>query len=122
MTIERLEEVREEILTGLRKCPKCNGTGKIDEVECKRCNGMRRVKIQSIEIDCPPGAPRPGDLIDSVIEGTELPKRETVSRVFGNWEWDYTDIDSEVWQKANSIISERLKKLYNNGIIRYASW
>lgn len=77
---------------------------------------------QTIEIDCPPGAPRPGDLIEGVIEGTGLPVRESSGRFFGNWTWDYNDVDSEVWNKSKPILKERLTKLYNKGTIRYASW
>lgn len=129
---ESLEEAREEVLTGLRKCPVCHGTGKVKmptdreevfvEVGCKRCKETGKVKIQTIEIDCQPGFPRPGDLIDGVIEGTGLPKRESVGRLFGNWTWDYTDIDPEIWEKANPILKERLKKLYEDGVARYVSW
>jgi len=79
-------------------------------------------KLQTIEIDCPPGYPRPGDLIEDVIKGTGLPLRQDVSRIFGNWEWDYNDINSEVWVKAKPILEERLTKLYDNGVCRYCSW
>lgn len=77
---------------------------------------------QTIELDCPPGYPRPGDLIDGVIEGTGLPKRKSVSRLFGEWTWDYNDIPEETWQKSKPILEERITKLYNEGIIRYGSW
>jgi hypothetical protein len=77
---------------------------------------------QTIEIDCPPGSPRPGDLIEDVIKGTGLPLRQDVSRLFGMWAWDYNDIDPEVWAKAKPILKERLTKLYDNGICRYCSW
>ncbi len=42
-------------------------------------------RSQTIELDCPPGALRPGDLIEDVIKGTGLPSKESCSRVFGNW-------------------------------------
>lgn len=77
---------------------------------------------QTIEIDCPPGSPRPGDLIEGVLEGTGLPMRETVGRLFGNWMWDYNDIDPETWRKAQAIIKPRLVALYHAGTVRYASW
>lgn len=77
---------------------------------------------QSIELDCQPGNPRPGDLIEAVIADTGLPKRETVSRVFGNWKWDYSDIPAEQWEKVKPILKERVTKLYNSGVIRYGSW
>lgn len=76
---------------------------------------------QSIELDCPPGLPRPGDLIKSVIEGTGLPLRETCSRSFGNWIWDYEDIPPDTWKAAQPTLKERIVALYNKGVIRYGS-
>jgi len=76
----------------------------------------------SIELDCPPGNPRPGDLIDGVIEGTGLPKREDVSRCFGNWKWRYDDISCEEWEKVKPTLKERITELYHAGLIRYGSW
>jgi hypothetical protein len=77
---------------------------------------------QSIEIDCPPGYPRPGHLIEGVIKDTGLPLRDDVSRLFGCWKWDYNDIDPEVWKKAQPIIGERLTKLYDARVCRFCSW
>ncbi len=79
-------------------------------------------KRQTIELDCAPGTPRPGDLISSVVKDTGLPKRETVSRFFGNWMWDYSDIPKEKWLKIQPTLKERIEKLYHNGLIRYGSW
>jgi len=87
---------------------------------CPKCG--KEWKEQTIELDCPPGHPRPGDLIDYVIAGTGLPKRETVSRVFGNWKWDYNDIPEEKWKEIQPILGERIRNLYEKGIIRYGSW
>jgi len=78
--------------------------------------------MQTIELDCAPGYPRPEDLIDGVLEGTGLPKRETVSRLFGNWTWDYHDIDPEVWAETKPILKEHITTLYERGEIRYGSW
>ncbi len=77
---------------------------------------------QTIELDCAPGFPRPGDLIAQVIKDTGLPERETSSRMFGNWTWDYSDIDKDVWERAKPILRERIKSLYEVGLIRYGSW
>ena len=38
---------------------------------------------QEIMIDCPPGEPRPGDLVEDVIEGTGLIHHEPVFMFFG---------------------------------------
>jgi hypothetical protein len=91
-------------------------------IELKVHSKPKTHPTQTIDIDCPPGHPRPGDLIDQVLSGTGLPVREAESRVFGNWQWNYSDIDPEVWKAANPIIKTRLTELYNNGVIRYASW
>ena len=80
-----------------------------------------RVK-QTVELDCAPGGTRPGDLIGGVIEGTGLPTREPVSMFFGNWTWDYSDIDAETFAKAKPIMRDRTIKLYNDHVIRYGSW
>lgn len=77
---------------------------------------------QTIELDCAPGGIRPGDLIEGVIEGTGLPKKETVGRFFGNWMWDYSEIPHEEWMRIRPILKERVVKLYNSGVIRYGSW
>lgn len=77
---------------------------------------------QTIEIGCPPGPPRPHDLLPGVIEGTGLEVREPVSMVFGDWEWDYNDVDPEKWEKIKPILEERLIALYNAGVVRYCSW
>lgn len=80
------------------------------------------VTEQTIELDCPPGSPRPGDLINGVIEGTGLPERNPVSTFFGNWVWNYDDIPAADWINIQPILAERVTKLYNSGLIRYGSW
>jgi len=77
---------------------------------------------QPIEIGCPPGNPRPGDLLLGVIEGTGLEVRSPTTMSFGDWEWDYSDIDPEKWKEIKPILKERLVKLYDSGVVRYASW
>ena len=77
---------------------------------------------QTIELDCPPGFPRPGDLIEGVIKDTGLPLREPVLKFFGEWTWDYTDIDAAKWDAIRPILKERIGKLYYAGVIRYGSY
>ena len=77
---------------------------------------------QSIELDCPPGDPRPGDLIAGVIEGTGLELKETCMRLFGNWKWDYSEVSAEEWARIQPVLKERITKLHNAGRIRYGSW
>lgn len=77
---------------------------------------------QTIEIGCSPGHPRPGDLIAGVIKETGLELRETASRSFGDWTWDYNDIPPEKWKEIQPVLEKRLCELYDNGVIRYCSW
>lgn len=80
------------------------------------------MKTQIIELDCKSGDPRPDDLIDGVIESTGLPSRKVMSRFFGSWIWDYSDIAKDVWEQAKPILEERVKALYRRGLIRFGSW
>jgi hypothetical protein len=78
--------------------------------------------VKTIELDCPPGSPRPGDLIDGVIEGTGLAKKARSGAFFGNWTWDYSEVSDEDWKAIQPILKERIVALHNAGIIRYGSW
>lgn len=78
--------------------------------------------METIEIDCTPGNPRPGDLIDGVLEGTGLTAGETIARCFGLWVWQF-DVERDEWEKrVQPIVEPRLKALYERGLVRYASW
>jgi hypothetical protein len=83
---------------------------------------------KTIELDCAPGGPRPGDLIEKVVEGTILendPKAHpeaTVGRFFGNWTWEFSHISDEEWLKIREVVKLRVKALYDRGTIRYGSW
>ena len=80
--------------------------------------------IYTIELDCPPGGTRPGHLIDDVIAGTGLPSREPVSKIFGQWTWNYGDVPgiAELWPKIEGTLEERITNLRDRGVIRYGSW
>ena len=80
-------------------------------------------KPKTIELDCAPGALRPGDLIAEVIKDTNLPLIKDSGRFFGCWMWDYTNVvDDELWDAVQPKLAERVKELYNSGAIRYGSW
>lgn len=83
---------------------------------------MAKKDPQTIEIGCSPGNPRPGDLLPGVIEGTGLEVRSPKSMLFGDWEWDYRDVDPKKWKEIKPILKERLIKLYDLGVVRYCSW
>lgn len=78
--------------------------------------------VQTIELDCAPGTPRPGDLIGGVIKGLGLESKEPVAKFFGNWTWDYSDVPKEKWEKIRPTLKARITELYNEGFIRYGSW
>ena len=82
----------------------------------------KEMSEQTIELDCAPGGIRPGDLILGVLEGTGLEVRETTSRSFGNWVWDYSDVSKDVWDAAQPILEKRITALYKARRIRYGSW
>lgn len=86
----------------------------------KRFNGET---IQSIDLDCPPGAMRPGHLIGYVIEGLGLTcLNPDATPFFGAAEYLF-EVDKAEWiEKYQPTIKERVTKLYNDGIIRYGSW
>lgn len=78
---------------------------------------------QSIELDCPPGSPRPGDLILNVLKGTGLESKiPEPSMCFGNWKWNFSEVPEEKWVEVKKVIKPRITKLYNSGVIRYGSW
>jgi len=77
---------------------------------------------RTIELDCPPGYPRPGDLFEEVIAGTLLPLREPVAKLFGCWTWDYGDVPEATWQDAQQVVGPRIEALHARGVIRWGSW
>lgn len=78
---------------------------------------------RSIELDCPPGYPRPGDLIDGVLQDTGLNPGEPVAKSFGCWTWVFPDVPEDEWKdRIRPIIKPRIEALYHSGVIRYGSW
>lgn len=77
---------------------------------------------QTIELDCPPGSPRPDALIELVIKDTGLEPKLPCSTFFGNWTWDYSEVPADEWAHIQSIVRPRITDLYNAGAIRYGSW
>lgn len=81
---------------------------------------------KTIELDCPPGDPRPSRLIMSVVMGTAIePLTDPecpVSTFFGNWTWQYPEVSDETWKEVQKVTRPRIVELYNKGVIRYGSW
>ena len=76
----------------------------------------------TIELDCAPFGPRPGDYFPGVIEGTSLVTKEPENKCFGNWTWNYNEVSCEAWEKVRPLLKERITKLYKSGSIRSGSW
>jgi hypothetical protein len=78
---------------------------------------------QEIHLECPPGEPRPGDLIANLIANTGLPiRKDSGGRLYGHWSWNYSTVAPEVWEAARSIVLERMSELYEAGTVRAASF
>jgi len=85
---------------------------------------MPEPEVHTIELDCPPGSPRPDDLLPGVLKGTgvEIDPQKTVTRFFGCWEWVVPEQYREAYEKHLKTIEARIKRLYEAGTIRYGSW
>lgn len=84
---------------------------------------MSEEVIRTIELDCAPCTPRPDTYIDGVIAGTGLKANKPVSKLFGNWTWDFSEqCTEEQWKEWSPLFKERIRKLYSSGCIRYGSW
>jgi hypothetical protein len=83
--------------------------------------------MESIDLDCPPGSPRPWELIEGVVAGTLAEPMLTdddkeAHAFFGAQTW-YFDIPRETWvSEVQPVIKPRIEALYHNGTIRYGSW
>jgi len=81
---------------------------------------------QTIELDCAPGAPRPGDLIEGVLKDTPLNLEEhfeeDIPKSFGNWTFIVKEEFTDLYLEHKSLFKERITNLYNSGQVRYASW
>ncbi len=62
--------------------------------------------------------------LEEVLKGTGviLESDRTVSRVFGDWSWEIPEDQVAAYKKAVPVIKKRLTDLYDEGVIRYASW
>lgn len=80
----------------------------------------------SIELDCPPGNPRPVDLIEGVLEGSGLliDDFDTGAPFFGMQTWILKEASEkdDLFIKAREVFKERIDALYKRGVIRYGSW
>jgi len=79
----------------------------------------------TINLDCPPGATRPDDILIYAIKDTGLDVIDftVTSKLFGNWSFELTDVSKKKIYKDNiATIEKNIILLYKNGSIRYGSW
>ena len=77
---------------------------------------------QFIVLDCRPGLPRPGDLLPAALKGTSLKVQPPVSKMFGEWTWDYSHIPEQEFRENIAKLSSNIRKLHRDGEIRFGSW
>jgi hypothetical protein len=80
---------------------------------------------KSIELDCPPGAPRPWELIGYVTEGTGIVLDESdlaPGAIFGYREWVFPTLTDEEWKAIQPTLKARIVGLHEQGVIRAGSW
>jgi hypothetical protein len=88
---------------------------------------IERYMKYSIELDCAPGNPRPGDLIEGVLKGTKLKIEdfETAPPFFGHQTWvlkESANKDQIFNRHKYNTIKPRIEELYLSGYIRYGTW
>ena len=78
----------------------------------------------TIELECPTGEPRPGDLLPGVLEGTGITinPEDTFVRLFGRWGWNVPDEQVDLYESVRSTVKDRIAKLYDAQVIRAGSW
>lgn len=84
-------------------------------------NGPDELRCE-IGIDCPPGDPRPGDLLSGVLEGSGLAPAdfEEPSTLFGAWTWQLkrSPEREELFISRKPLFQTRLEVLLAAGTIR----
>lgn len=87
-----------------------------------------RYRDFSIELDCPPGSTRPGDLIGSVLKGTRLKESDfnTSPPLFGEQVWVLKPgnprKDATFKRHKLATLKPRIEALFHAGFIRWGSW
>ena len=81
----------------------------------------------SIQIDCPPGEPRPPEAFASTIEDTGLTPEDfedSGSTIFGCREYLVRADPGTIFRyvRARRTIGERLVMMYERGIVRGVTW
>jgi hypothetical protein len=113
--------------------PKVDGGRSVGTSSRRIGSGDGRGKLRgalpgfSIEIDCPPGSPRPNDLFPGVLLGTGLKAGDfkNTSRFFGEYVWVLLPGDPKKDAKftaSKPLFKKRLTALHERGLVRFATW
>ena len=70
-------------------------------------------------LDAHPMALRPDTLLPLVLDRTHLPIRDASVRSFGEWTFDYQDIDRGVWDASLATLKNNITCLFHENRIRY---
>ena len=81
---------------------------------------LRRRKI--IALDCAPFAPRADSCLVYALKNTSLSPCLPVSKVFGEWTFDYSHVDDDEWIDIVPTLAANITHLFNQGRIRYGEW
>lgn len=80
-------------------------------------------KIQII-LDCYPGVIRPNNVLENILESTQLSISDfnVVSKFFGAWTFELAEDKQEIFKNYENLIISKITDVYNKGLIRYAEW
>ena len=75
--------------------------------------------MYTVELDCPPGTLRPGDLFSELLKTTQLKEEnfKLCSRFFGNWTWEFIE-ENSIYEEKRETIKEIITEWYSQGVIR----
>lgn len=84
----------------------------------------REAEYCELGIDCPPGDPRPGDLLPRVLRGTGLRVSDfdLENKLFGAWTWRLKTSKSKdaLFLASRGLLIKRLERLVKRGTVRGA--
>lgn len=78
----------------------------------------------TIELTCPPEGCHPAELLVGILAKTGLLSQDftLVSTDLGNYRWELAKGKGELYALALPVIRQRIRALYNKGLITYGSW
>lgn len=86
------------------------------------------IMSHSIEIDCPPGYPRPDVYFKQILEKTQMRPDwfitgvEPITTFYGNWRWELKPEFNQAYERVKPQVKQMVERFYHTGAIRYGSW